>query len=204
MIGLFDRDVFLKLGCCNLWVEAVGALEITRPYRLQATSSERSNRRKLQKLLGEGDHQEALRRIQGIVRQVPVLSDELIDGITASDGFKVLAGIDGIDDGEQILGAILINNPSGRVLVSGDKRFVNAFRSELPEQWETVSSGVISFEACLLAIERRFGFEYVVERASPARHCDETLRLAIGQVPALETFRQALSSYDPCRVVEAA
>lgn len=202
MIGLFDRDVFLKLCCCNLWWEAVAALEITQPFRLAATSSERSNRRKITQMLGDVDLEETIQRTQEIVEAVPVLSDELIDQIYATEGYQELSGIDGIDGGEQILAAVLINDPEGRVLLSGDKRFVQAFRDNLPEKWRRLSASIISFEKCLLAIEERHGFDYLLQHVQPVRQCDGSLRIAIGHQPSSEVFRAAMTSFDPCRVAD--
>lgn len=204
MIGLFDRDVFLKLCCCNLWFEAVKALGVTQPYRLQSTSSERANRRKITQMLKNVDPDEAVQRAQAVVAAVPALTDELIEAIYASEGYKVLSDVDGIDGGEHVLAAILINEPQGRVLLSGDKRFVDAFRTQRPEQWEAVSNAVISFEMCMLAVEVVYGFDYVLERAMPVKHCDGTLKFAISHDPTAEAFREALNSFNPCRAVPEA
>lgn len=198
MDGLFDRDVFLKLCCCNIWGEALEALGIINAYRLAATSSETSNRKLISRMLGDSDPTEAIIRTQEIVAVVPVLPDHMISAIYATEGFKELAGIDDIDGGEQILAAILINNPEGRVLLSGDKRFVQAFRRNLPDRWETLSGSIISFELCLLAVEARYGFDYVFERVHPVRCCDDSLRLALGENPTPMNFRDALNSFNPC------
>lgn len=203
MIGLFDRDVFLKLCCCNLWLEAVEALGISEPYRLAATSSEKSNRKKIIKMLGDVDLEDAFLRTQEVVATVPVLPDELVEEIYAAQSFQKLSGIDGIDGGEQVLAAILIAAPEGRVLLSGDKRFVQAFRENLPEYWDALGSSIISFEACMLAVEERYGFEYLLERVHAVKHCDGSLKLAVGYEPIAATFREAMTSYNPCRIVEA-
>lgn len=202
MIGLFDRDVFLKLCCCNLWFEAVDALGVTQPYRLAATSSERSNRKKITQMLADVDPEDAIQRTQEIVEAVPVVPDDLVDQIYASAAFQELSDIDGIDGGEQVLAAILIDDPEGRVLLSGDKRFVQAFRENLPGRWDALGGSIISFEACMLAIEDRYGFEFLLERVLQVKHCDGSLRLAIGHEPNADGFREAMTSFNPCRVVE--
>ncbi|MBY5462055.1 hypothetical protein HFO85_01265 [Rhizobium leguminosarum] len=202
MIGLFDRDVFLKLCCCNLWFEAVDALGVTQPYRLAATSSARSNRKKITQMLGDVDPEETLQRTQEIVDAVPVVPDDLIDQIYESAAFQELSDIDGIDGGEQVLAAILIDDPEGRVLLSGDKRFVQAFRENLPDRWDALGDSIISFEACMLAIEDRYGFDFLVERVLPVRHCDGSLRVAVGHQPNAEGFREAMTSFNPCRIVD--
>jgi hypothetical protein len=202
VIGLFDRDVFLKLCCCNLWFEAVEALGVTQPYRLESTSSEKSNRNKITKMLADVDPEETIVRTQGIVADVPVVPSHLIDKIYASEAFQELSDIDDIDGGEQLLAAILIDDPEGRILLSGDKRFVKAFRNGLPERWDTLGNSIISFEACMLAIEERRGFDFILERVSQVRQCDGSLKIAIGHQPNAEDFRAAMNSFNPCRVVE--
>lgn len=204
MEGLFDRDVFLKLCCCNLWWESLEALGITNAYRLEATSSVRSNSKVISRMLGDLDPREAILRAQEIVEVVPVLSDDMVSDIYASDGFNELAGIEDIDGGEQILAAILINSPDGRFLLSGDKRFVHAFRKNLPDRWDTLSGAIISFEMCLLAVEAQYGFDFVFERVYPVRCCDGSLRLALGGVSTAAAFRDALNSFNPCRTVISA
>lgn len=199
MIGLFDRDVFFKLCCCNLWFEAVEVMGVTQPYRLGATSNARSNRNKITRMLAGLDPEETIRRTQDIVEVVPVVPENFLDQIYGSAAFQELSNIEGIDGGEQVLAAILIDNPEGRILLSGDKRFVQAFRESLPDRWKALSESIISFEACLLAIEHRYGFGFLLERAMPGRHCDGSLRIAIGHEPNARNFRDAMTSLNPCR-----
>jgi hypothetical protein len=201
LIGLFDRDVFLKLGCCNLFGEAVDALGVTQPYRLAATSNAKGNARLVTKLYGEIDAADAVQRIQAMVADVPVLSEEMLEGIFASENFKLLGGLEDIDTGEQLLGALLLNQPAERIMISGDKRFIKAFRQHLPDQWIAHSESIISFEMCMIAIEDRYGFDYLVQRAAPAKHCDGTLRIAIQPEPSRDHFLECLASFNPCTAV---
>lgn len=154
-------------------------------------------------MLGTVDPEETIQRTQQVVQAVPVLSDELIEQIFATEAYQELSGIDGIDGGEQILAAVLINDPEGRILLSGDKRFVQSFRDNLPEKWDRLSGSIISFEMCLLAIEERYGFDYLLERVQPVKQCDGSLRMAIGHEPTAETFREAMTSFNPCHVIDA-
>lgn len=199
MIGLFDRDVFLKLGCCDLWREAIAALGVTQAYRLESTSSERSNTRIVKRILGEVGPEDALARINVMVAEVPVVADGLLDGLEHSQEYALLDGVEDIDAGEQLLGAILLRDPATQILVSGDKRFVRAFRSHLPDRWNAVSESVVSFEMCLLAIEESYGFDFLLQRVHPVKHCDGSLTLALGHEPSAETFKEALASFNPCR-----
>lgn len=200
MLGLFDRDVFLKLGCCDLWEMTLEALRVTQPYRLASTTSERSNRRVISRMLPGFDCEQILGRIAAMVKTVAVLNDELLEDLEASDGFQRLGGIDDIDAGERILAAILIRDPTAKLLVSGDARFIAAMKGSAPAEWNLISEAVVSFQACLLAVERRFGFDIVRERAHPFRQCDGSLGHAFGHAAAhdAEEFRAALRSFDPC------
>jgi hypothetical protein len=204
VIGLFDRDVFYKLCCCDLWHEALEALGITEPYRLAATSNAKSNGKAIKKMLEGTDPEAAIRRTESVVAAVPVLSDDLVENVYSSASYQGLSGIDNIDSGEQVLAAILMDNPIGRVLLSGDKRFVRAFRENLPENWNDLEGSIISFEACLLAIEEMYGFDYLFPRVSDVRLCDGSLRNALGINPNRESFREGLISFDPCREVVVA
>jgi hypothetical protein len=78
--------------------------------------------------------EETNQRTQDIVDAVPVLPDGLLDQIYESAAFPELSDIEGIDGVEQVLAAILIDDPEGRVLLSGDKRFVQVFRENLPDR----------------------------------------------------------------------
>lgn len=199
MIGLFDRDIFLKLCCCDLWLEAVDALSLTASFRLQSTSSSKSNLKIINRMLGNQDNSSILERTQRIVLSVPVLPEEFTINIQTSQAFQDLENVHGIDGGETLLTAILVNSPENRVLLSGDKRFVEALQHSLPEYWDIYGSSIISLEKCMLAIEEKYGFDYLLERVWPVKHCDGSLNLAIGQEPAAENFRDAMKSFNPCR-----
>jgi hypothetical protein len=134
------------------------------------------------------------------IATVPVISDELLDGVDTSETFRRLTNIEDIDAGEQVLATILLNDPIGRVLVSGDKRFLRTIARVLPAEWLAVRDAVISFEMCLLAIDEKYGFDLIMERVYPVRVCDGTLRHAFGSNPDRNSFRAALISYDPCRI----
>lgn len=201
MIGLFDSDVLIKLCCCNLWWEAIDAFGITHPYRLAPTSTARWVKGKLDRKLGKGDHADIMARIAGVVREVPPIADELIDGLESDDAFKVLSKIDGIDGGENMLAAVLMRSPEGKLLLSGDKRFITAFRNALPGEWDKLSGYIISFEMCLEAIEAKYGFDHIVSNAMAVKHCDGTLKIAIQAEPNRDHFIECISSFNPCRAV---
>lgn len=137
-------------------------------------------------------------RIAQMVQSVPVVPAELLDAIEATETFQQLSGIEGIDGGEQALAAVLVRGIHERILITGDKRFVQALRGKLPELWSAVSGSVISFEACLKAIGAKHGLAMVIANAQPVCACDGTLRLALGGTPSESAFLEALVSFDPC------
>jgi hypothetical protein len=200
LIGLFDRDVFLKLCCCGVFDQALAALDITRPYRLVSTSSASSNGRIIRARLPDLDPAPILARVAKAVASVPTITNPMVEGIVASDTYRRLTNIDDIDGGEQLLAAILLHDPRRHILVSGDKRFLQAFARSLPAEWLAVRDSVISFEMCLLAVEEKFGFELIMDRVYPFRGCDGILALALSGPATRDSFRAALISYDPCRI----
>lgn len=197
MIGLFDRDVFIKLGCCNLWTEALDALGVSQPYRLESTGSEKSNRRVIFRRMASPAADDALVRVMEMVQSVPPIPGDFVNGLEATEEFQLLSDCDGVDGGEQILASLLMRTQSGQVMISGDKNFVVAMREQRPEAWEIIRSRVITFERCLISIVQSRGFASVVERLYVAKDCDGALRLACGTVPNEATLLEALQSYDP-------
>jgi hypothetical protein len=108
-----------------------------------------------------------------------------------------LAEIDDIDSGEQLLLAILLAEKKDRILVSGDKRCMAAFKQALPDECGAAQSSIITFERCIRAITETCGFELVLDRAHHVRQCDASLRLAFGSNPSVDEFLLALESFDP-------
>ena len=195
MIGLFDRDVFYKLIVCDLWEPALEVLGVTEPYRLSATSNERSNRRALSVRLDGEDLEVATARLENALPLVPTLSDGLTTGIAQTVEYQSLSETDGIDDGELMLASVLLRSPDSRVLVTGDKRFVNAFKDHHPEYWAAVGESLITFEQCVLKILAVHGFEYVRSRAFNSRKCDHSLRLSFGDGRSADDFLAGLLSF---------
>ena len=195
MIGLFDRDVFYKLIVCDLLELALDAFGVTEPFRLFATSNENSNRRALAKKLHGQELEIAMTRVSHYVSTVPTLSDELALGITGTKVYQSLAEIDGIDDGELLLASILITAPEGRLLITGDKRFVKSLKLHSPEYWNITKNSIITFEKCVLKILEMQGFEEVRNRSFNTCKCDESLRLAFGEGTNEAEFFAGLTSF---------
>lgn len=198
MIGLFDRDVFIKLCCCSLLDETIRVLGITKAYRLASTQNEKSNRKIVSRKLKREAVEDALRRVMDGVAAVPVIPAEMVDGLQATEEFCSLGDCDGIDAGEQILAAIVWRGSDESFLISGDKRFMKSLRESKPAAWEEVEKSLITFERCLLAVIDFYGFETVSERILEAKDCDGALKIACGGSFTKESFTEALLSFSSC------
>lgn len=197
MIGLFDRDVFLKLACCDLWVEALDVLGITRPMRLASTSSTKSNAGILARWFPGAELSSIECRLTKMIAEVPIVSDELVDKAQESEAFGRLADTEDIDAGEQLLLSIVIDDHQETILITGDKRCVRAFAHWFPDDCAKIASSLISFERCLCEIEKQYGFDFIREKAHAVCGCDGSLKLAFGTIPNANDFRAALASLDP-------
>lgn len=203
MIGFFDRDVFLKLACCDLWSEALESLGVTEPMRLPSTSTMSSSLRIIKRWLPAAEIAPIEKRLATMVAEVPIVSDDLIENAESAGSIERLSGHDGIDAGEQLLLGILIHEKQGKVLITGDKRCLTTFADEFAAEYETVRESLISFEMCLCEIEKKFGFTYIFNKAHGSRNCDGSLRLAFGENPNAVDIRTALISFDPLARSEA-
>jgi len=198
LIGLFDRDVFLKLACCDLWNEALVCLGVTHPYRLASTTSATSTRKVLQRRLPASAVDDACVRAAAIVAAVPVLPLEFILMGEAWPHRSRLLAEPAIGE-DALLASIFFMMQRERVLVTGDKRFLIALRQNVPREFAAQADRIVSFEACVLAVTKRYGFAYVLTRVHRVAACDGSLVLAIGPAerPTEDEFIAALQSYDP-------
>jgi hypothetical protein len=201
LIGLFDRDVFIKLGCCDLMDAAVSALGLEASFRLASAGNASSTAKILRRRIDPNLVPEALVRLERYSRSIPILSDEFIVNLAASEVFQRLGNLKDIDAGEQLLASAVLLSTSDRLLVSGDKRFVNSIRANSPEDWENLSHSFVSFEACVHKVVETHGFDFVCEKSFRFRQCDDSLRLAFGGSPNEENFMDGLTSFDPCREI---
>lgn len=201
LVGLFDRDVFLKLACLGLWHEAVAAAGVTAPYRLPSCSVSGSAPVLRRWLKDPAVLQAASDRLAAMVAAVPVVDDGLAAAARAAPSFAELANTDDIDAGEAVLVAVLEASEDPAVLLTGDKRFVGALRTHHPARFAALARRILSFERCLALVCQAHGTTLVVERAIPAAACDGSLRLALGVPPGTDhaSFLEALASFDPCR-----
>jgi hypothetical protein len=181
VVGLFDRDVFLKLLCCDLWHEALAALGITHPYRMPSTTGIKSSERVIRRWLPDAAAADpAIARVVAVVQAVPVIEDAWVRGAEASPAYEQAANLENIDAGEAMLLGVLEALGDPNVLVTGDKRFIGALKAEMPARHAAVAGRILTLEQCLLAICKARGVAFVVARLLPAAGCDGSIRLALG------------------------
>lgn len=193
--AFFDRDVFVKLGVCDLWRESLAALKITHPYRLAAASPTGCRQVLKRKDMPEDLKALSLQRLEGMSQTTPTVPEEWARNAQTIDFFNQLNEV--TDPGEALLAAVIVVCPKANCLVSGDKRFFRSLREELPQRFKELRPRLITFEECLLACIKMFGFQHVIDKVHPAVGCDHSLRLAIGsgEVITEESFIAALKSF---------
>lgn len=194
--GLFDRDVFLKLACVDLWNETLDALLITQPYRLASTSNAVSSERLLRRrCMPDNVFDGARQRLNQMVATVPVLPANWLAAAQATDVFNKLITI--TDAGEAGLTAIALEVELSAVVITGDKRHVKTLQAELPQEASRLKGRLITFEDCLSACRQKHGFAIVRARATPAVKCDGMLGLALssGMATTEQHFCDALRSF---------
>lgn len=181
MVGLFDRDVFLKLLCCDLWHDALAALEITHPYRMPSTTSIKSSEKIIRPWLADASVADmVVTRMCHVVQQVPVIEEAWVRQAEANPTYAEAANTEDIDAGEAMLLGVLEALGDPNVLVTGDKRFIVALRTQMPARHVPVAGRILTLEHCLLALCEARGVAFVVPRLLPAAGCDGSIRLALG------------------------
>jgi hypothetical protein len=152
LVGLFDRDVFLKLACCDLWNETVEALRIGRAYRLPSTTVKSSARIFERWLPDNAAVMAATARLTAMVEQVPILEDAWAEAARSSAHYADIANLPDIDAGEALLLGIVEALGDPNVLVTGDKRFIGALKTRAPGRHAAVAGRLLSLERCLIAV----------------------------------------------------
>jgi hypothetical protein len=201
MVGLFDRDVFLKLACCGLWDETLPALGITHPYRLASCTVSSSGTIFQRSLRDAAVIEAAKARLHTMVVAVPVIEAAWAAAAEASSDYAEVVNTTDVGGGEALLLAILQALGDPNVLVTGDKRFLTALKTHFPERHAAVIGRILSLERCLLAVCETHGIGYVVTRVLPVAGCDGSIRMALGGHQGADhaAFVDALVSCDPCR-----
>lgn len=197
--ALFDRDVFIKLACCDLWKETLTAFCVTHPYRLAAATPRGA--KSILRRMKISDHlrEETLKRLETMAKTTPILPEDWINAVVGTDVYNSMLATSGIDAGEAELALVALSAPVENCLITGDKNFINAMKKKFPEKQDELRPRLITFDACLLKICEMIGFKAIRERLIAARECDGTLKIALGcdNKADAEAFYEALRSFNP-------
>ena len=196
MICLADNDIILKLACCDLLTETLTALEATTAdvYVLgSAVHKLLSPNNPARAKVRPGEPEYA--RLNAFFRTVRIIQAHPSPEESAAfnDALK-------IDPGEAILFAATGAYPDA-IVATGDKQSLAALSNAQSEICakvrERMAGRVICFEQTILRVIDGIGFELVLERVVPARHCDIALRAVFGSgLEATEGgVREGLQSY---------
>ena len=198
LYGLFDRDVFVKLIVCDLWVETLEVLGITHPFRL-ASASLRGCSRPINRFEIEAAVKErALESATKVIAKTPVIPFEWSVPAETTNFYRSTLHVGNIDSGEAILTSISLTLEKKNVLITGDKRFIESMRRDFRVEFEEISPRPISLENCLLACMEHFGYDYVFSKVEPVQNCDGTLSIACKSAirGGQAEFKKALESYN--------
>lgn len=195
----FDKDVFIKLACCDLWDETLEVLGVTHPYRLASATASGSKTALRRMAVNDGLRAAAIERLRRMAEQVPVVPEGWVAAAATTDLYNRMSFTDGIDTGEAQLALVALHCEHDNKLVTGDKRFVAAMEGAFPGEFDRLRPLIVTFERCLLAICEVKGYEDVRERLIAAKGCDRSLRNAVGAdgAASYESFKEAMLSFSP-------
>ena len=202
LVGLFDRDVFLKLICCDLWHDTLTAVGISRPLRLASTTSMKSSIKLIDRWVDDtAARQNIYAQLTKIIRDVPVIDENLSRAVEASLLYLKLVNTSDIDGGEALLIGAMYILADPNVMLTGDKRFIIALTNAFPEVIEKIGARLLSFERCLLLMSNIRGASYVIDRTRRAMKCDQVLSIVLASGDEVDeaSFVEGLRSYDPGR-----
>jgi len=202
--AFFDRDVYVKLACCDIWQETLKALCITHPYRLPSAGPKGARSVLRRQKLDDAFLSAVVSRVERMKAVVPVVPDEWFRAAQNDERYRKLLDVVGIDPGEAALTLMSLRRGLENRVISGDKRFLKSLAASFPELFAQLRPSLISFERCLIAVCAYQGFDAVRERLRAARGCDQSLALALGADGNADSdqFTVAMNSYDPLSEVD--
>ena len=123
--------------------------------------------------------------------------DLLTDISVIRMGAVALTKAPGIDIGEALLTTVAQHVSDPNLLITGDKKFIEALRRHFPAIYAELRDRIWSFEQCLLAICDARGASYVIARVRPAAGCDKMFRSALGSGDTVDetSFTDAIRSF---------
>lgn len=197
--AFFDKDVYIKLACCDLWEETLEVLGVTTPYRLASATASGAKTALRRMAIDEALRAETMERLKRMAEQVPVVPEGWVAAAVTTDLYNRMSFTAGIDTSEAQIALVALHCEHDNKLVTGDKRFVVAMANEFPDEFARLKPLILTFERCLLAICEAKGYEQVRERLVTAQGCDGSLKNAVGsdRQANYESFKEAMESFSP-------
>lgn len=197
--AFFDKDVFIKLACCDLWEETLQVLGVTHPYRLASATASGSKTALRRMAIDDGLRAAATERLKAMAERVPVVPEGWVSAAVTTDLYNRMVFTEAVDSGEAQIALVALHCEHDNKLVTGDKRFLKAMAATFPGEFERLQPLVVTFERCLLAVCKAKGYEHVRERLIAAKECDGSLKNAVGSdgQASFESFREAMESFSP-------
>lgn len=195
---MFDRDIFLKLICCDLWDETLAATGITQPRRLPSANAKGAERQLGRWFPDAAQREQVRHRVATTVAAVPPIDAAIAEAVRHSTAYVTMMETEGIDAGEAVLVGILSATDAPCVMATGDKRFLAALRQHFPATFENIRRRVLTLERCLLLVTQSHGAQFVIQKTRNAAACDRVVAIAVGASDRTDpnSFVAALRSYD--------
>lgn len=206
MIVLADNDLILKLAQCELLDELPRLLRLESAKEVFVSPTARfqllphSNEKALRKA-GNGATLDALKRFFLDTKELPAIQNEAL--------LASMEGIAGIDGGEQLLLAAMVELDHQPYLATGDKRALDAVAAHegsLPSVHAAIVDRVVTFESALLLALVEFGFPNVKQRLLACPKPDRMLSLVLKDgmreqdlVECLVSFSRAQYPFLACK-----
>jgi|GEM_PF-6362797 len=200
--GLVDRDALGKLVAADLWQETLGILELERVWRLPSAHADNLLKdigvpRRGRPALPPEQVAEIEPRVRHVTGSLPTIGAVDFDRSLVDRLIQHPA----IDQGEGQLLAALEARPGDHLLITGDKRFLEALRHYEPELFEARRDRLVSLERCLLRLIERRGVEAIRPNLRVLAHLDRSTALALGGdgMANEASVVEGLRSWDPLR-----
>ena len=175
------------------------ATGITHPIRLHSASV-RGAKRSFERWFPDAcRHAAAIARLGAVVEAVPPIDEAATREVRATIDFTAMVNASDIDEGEALLVGLLRASADPSLMITGDKRFIEACRVQFPSVFDEIRSRVITFEGCLCRIASCHGPEHVIAKVREVPACDGSVRIALGNSAQTDpaSFIEALRSFDP-------
>lgn len=166
-----DNDVILKLTSCDLFWEAIAALDCDADaVRVLKSAKHVFNSSKTRRKYSDLVCDQAI----SVVTQCQPIHRQ------ARNPYLNLS-LENVDIGELILTFEAIGHEN-YLLATGDKRYLQALaqNKELEDMYRSLMGRVICFEQIIIRLVETQGFEVVRWKATSARDCDAALKAAFG------------------------